>query len=118
MSLREETKLPLHSIGMGDGDLAMVIDHLLRCPGVEELDLRSNRLGDAGIQQLVASIGAGNAPKLTKLLLGGNNFGSATTIMLEDGLKYIRPNLKVDLELGDLPPPPAMPEPKSKQFLH
>lgn len=113
LSLRGEDKLPLHSIGMGDGDLAIVIHHLAQCPDVTELDLRQNRLGDAGVQQLVASIGAGTAPKLEKLLLGGNQLGTSTTVMLEEGLKYIRPNLKVDLDAGDVPPPPAMPEPKS-----
>ena len=55
-----------------------------------QLDLRRNKLGDAGVQQLVGALGAGAAAKLERLRLGGNSYGSATEVMLDKGLKCLR----------------------------
>jgi len=89
------TAMRLSFNSLTDEDLAEVCQALKDNADVTELDLSHNKIKDAGVQALVATLAAGAAPNLRDLRLYSNEFGDLGQTMLTQGLPVFRKKLEV-----------------------
>jgi len=85
-------------MGITDGDIRTVLKCASSWKDIEELDLRGNRLQDAGMQRLVSGLSSlTTLPQLKRLRVGGNESGPLGAQVLI-GLTYLRKSLEVCAE--------------------
>jgi len=85
-------------MGLTDRDIFHLVDCLYEWENIEELDIRGNRIGDEGLQQLVAGLSnSSRCPNLKRLRVGDNEGGEMGAQVLI-GLSFLRKELEVDAE--------------------
>ena len=102
-------------LGLEDDDMEELMAELAASmPACQVLDLRSNRIGDDGVQALCVKLAMGSAPQLRTLLIGNNMFGKPGQEMFKGviGMRKGKkmPALVVDRRLdGEAPTKPTEP---------
>ena len=91
LALHEKNTMYFNDAEWNDTDVAAFVPTLRLCPKLSSLKLRSNQIGDAGVESLAGAIKEGCLSALKTLWLGDNPFGVGGLKALGDAASH---NLK------------------------
>ena len=83
---------------IGDAGLLSLCDALKAHSGLQELDLRRNAIGNAGVQALVATLAMGGAPSLRLVKLARNEGIDGMGRTIASGLRFLRKEVVLDFD--------------------